>query len=333
MRTLLVISLYTGLFSALFQSSLPAEPAALQDTTSRWKTISYPEAPSWRKGLSRSSILIENSTKAGVICTLQYFLSSDEDRKDNDNVQPEAVAAELHLNKERPIRLEGSVQSQLYEGNGPLQYREHSTTHTFLIPWSSNQFDDAWIYLTLQDRKLLVELPYGLISKFDESGTIGNSKLKSPALPFTKQELGPKDLILPWDHVTYKSANLGNNVSVDVKLANPADAFAELGLSGFEGDVRKPEAGIMAAWPGGNESRAECISLSLTRSGTYRKQRFRFGRAPYDERRLCTLRIAVGADHFSLVVPSSLVFFAHGHADYPGGTFQLAGESKWGRDD
>lgn len=288
------------------------ETTPAKDSVSLWETISYPSMTPWRKSITlpvlRPTIQVENKGKAGMELTFVYFRPTEAAQEQNGKVDAETVTAALHRNEKLPVTLKGVVESHEIGGL--------ETKHSFAIPWGPNEFDDAWVRLDLKDRTFWVEMPYGFTRKPDDPPAPADTQRADPVTtPFKKNGMGPDDLVIPWEYVSYRWQGVKGAGNVTIRLGNSFDAMTELILWRFEGsDVREPHCSVTNVIKPGYEKAGQCISLSLEKSSTpSRSQMFRFTRGSDESRHWCDVQVSVGKEKHTLMVPSSLICYGHGH--------------------
>ena len=316
----------------------PAEPPAAKH---RWKRISYPAILSWRKDAittwenegSRTPITIRNKGPEGMELSFFYYLPSAYEQERRGESKPEKVTADLFRNKEKPLKLKGALETHAYYGSGgDMERREILCNHTFVIPWGPNGLDDGWVRLRLlrQGRSFWVELPYGFTRNPNDPPAPARMDRNRPSFPSVEKSFG--DVVIPWESVTYELEALKPGEAVQeyerrmdgasletlkkrsgasLTLSNPFYPAAELTLTGLYGPVQEPRSAISL---GGSEGR--CISLAILEiNGLTRSQMFRWGTMPSEGRQWCTVRITVNNEERVMDVPSSLIFYSHGHAE------------------
>jgi hypothetical protein len=187
---------------------------------------------------------------------------------------------------------------------------------------------DAWVVLRFKEHNFWVELPYGFTRNPDDPPINLKQDRTDPVFPAKAKGLGPNDLMIPWEYVSYQVVAFDKNESVRVNLSNHFDACAELELYGFPGDVREPRASLGFIDGFGRESPGRCISLSLDRD-SIRRQMFHYGRSGCDNREWGTVHLSIGEVKRTFTVPSSVFKYVQGHADVPENVPRLKVSEKW----
>jgi len=272
---------------------------------------------------------ITNKGAEGMELTFLYYLPSIMWQEKNGKVKPEDVTAQFYLNKEKPATLKVTTESMPYMGSGPqTEYREHETTHVLNVPWTRNALDDAWIVLRFKGHNFWLELPYGFTRNPDDAPVNVKDERTEPVFPVSEDKIGSRDLIIPWEYVTYVVKDAPANTGISLHLANPFDAAGEISLWGFEGDVREPRCSLVLIDGFGREREGDCVTLALERD-RMRRQVFLYGRSPNDCRHWGTVRLVIGEKAHTFSIPSSLFDCGQGHADVPQKASRVELPDKW----
>ncbi|HWD92554.1 MAG TPA: hypothetical protein VG938_09405 [Verrucomicrobiae bacterium] len=227
-------------------------------------------------------------------------------RANGEIVEPTAESKKL-LNA--PI----SVETSSYPGEEPIPQ-----VMTY-FPWGTNAMEESWIEVSIPPDRYWLEVPYG----FDRNPADPlppSVKGGAPQFISAMKSLTEHDHVVRWVDVQYDLGRTHDGGELSLIQSNPFDAESKIEFYADHGpkDLYSPrtEAHILDA--DGSVIKSRCVDLHLGDSTWGRTDTFDFfDRSTDDLRGWGQLEINVDKEAFSVVIPSSLYKYVHGHALKP----------------
>jgi hypothetical protein len=292
----------------------------------RWKRIIYPDVPVPGAPDKKLSFQVSSGGEGGGPKEEPEHLRFDLIWTGDDTVPPPTVLAHpeeirvfLHLG-DGFLTQATTDKAKTWLGVGNGLYATFSSM--FILPWTRNSFDEAWIECRLPSQTYWIEIPYGFTRNPADPWPATDEHRGYPVLPPVMNNLPEADRIVPWLHVDYELGEIQNQWRLSAKLANPFDAAAEVVLY-HDPDVGEPR------WTGETPKtsveikRTGARDLDSARAGFYlggfldRYDVFTFGREDSEAlgRGIGWITIHVDDTSYSFTIPSSLFKYVHGTAD------------------
>jgi hypothetical protein len=195
---------------------------------------------------------------------------------------------------------------------------------TYYFPWQRNALEEAWVELAVGGQNFWIEIPYGF-TRNPSDPLPTKAKSGSPVFPPTMKELGEKDHLVPWLHVTYDFGKIQNDWRLSLELANPFDASAEVILyqnPGGEGEsvyrwkLDTPRTKVAVRLSDGTFLHSHQMAARLHTDGMRRSDDHSFSTYPVDGRGWGEVIIEVDGRPYIRTIPSSLFQNAHGITDH-----------------
>ncbi len=291
----------------------------------RWRSISYPEMPIPGASDKKLSFRVSSGGEGGSNGEPEH-LRFDLIWGGLNNVpppdslsHPEEIRVRLHLGAVGFVT-EARTESKGWVGVG----NGHSSTFSrmFVLPWTQNRFDEAWIECRLPSQTYWIEIPYGFTRNPEDPWPPTDERRGYPVFPEIMNGLPEKDLIVPWLHVDYDLGEIQNRWRLSVKLANPFDRGAEVVLY-HQPDVGEPPWNDDTPKTSVEIKRTSARDIGGGRTGFYRSgtlERFDVFRLGHDNsgalgRGIGWITIHVNENSYTFTIPSSLFKYRHGTAD------------------
>ncbi len=282
-------------------------------STHPWEYISYVPVEGLF-GVGSRLFLTARPTKDG----LRFRVQASDSKKELFN----GAKARLHLPGSRTIEVVTSGLLGIF-GNSrgePPQLWEG------IFPWPRKpSFDEAVVELDLGDSgRLWIEIPYGFFSP-PRNQLIPDDPRRKGTFPDVMKDLGDRDHIVPFRHITYGSFDLPGGEKATVHASNPFDAHVELALyrqpanvgeSSYRWKLHEPRSFVTIV-PGhkGRTLEGRPMMTRLHEDGLHRSDHYTFDRSDDTTRTWGKIVVRVGESKIEIPVPSSLYGYTHGSAD------------------
>lgn len=301
-------------------ASAPATSQAAKASTHDWKYIAYPSLPTLLDDPPMWGLRIENRQKDGLALVLSCSVPMGEGGRLRELPPAQKTGVRLHLPDGEIIEPDPDKRTGAELGRG----RAETKIYIYRFRWARNVMEEAWIELHLSGQVYWVEVPYGFTrDPADPTLPLGIGR-GPPSVAPAMDGLGPRDRIVPWQHVRYDLGRVQNNWRLSLNVANPFDAQAEvviyrddieIGKSMYLWDLHSPRTAIEIEQDGKVLS-SRGMSIRLHEDGLRRSDTFKFNRNPGSHSRdWGTVRIRVDDTNYECIVPSSLFKYVHGIAD------------------
>lgn len=292
----------------------------------RWRSIAYPEVPIPDAPEKKLSFRVSSGGEGGPNSEPEH-LRFDLIWSGLDNVpapasllHPEEIKVRLHLGAAGFVTEARPDPSKVWDGVG--NGRSATFSRKFVLPWTQNRFDEAWIECRLPSQTYWIEIPYGFTRNPADPWPATDERRGGPVFPEIMNGLPDKDRIVPWLHVDYDLGEIQNRWRLSAKLANPFDSAAEVVLyhepdpGEFRWNSETPKTSMEIRRTGAR-------NLDSARTGFYlsgqleRRDVFTFGRdtSPAAGRGIGWITIRVDENSYTFTIPSSLFKYMHGTVD------------------
>ncbi len=306
-------------------SQAPPESNPITVKQVRWKRITYPDIPIPGTPDKKISFSVSSGGEGGTNnepghLRLNLIWRGDVDAPPPQLLShPEEIVVHMHVGVGF-VTAAPAVKSPTWDAisNG----HDATFSRTFVLPWSQNRFDEAWIECRLPSQTYWIEIPYGFTRNPDDPWPPTDEQRGNPVFPSVMDGLPDNDRIIPWLHVDYDLGEIQNRWRLSAKLANPSDPSIEVVLyhepgaatSPWSSDTPKTSVEIR---------RTGARNLEGPRAGFYlkgsleRNDVFTLG---HDDsaaigRGIGWVTIHVDENSSTFTVPSSLFKTGHGTAD------------------
>ena len=297
------------------QSKEIAPPPSIRPEA-RWSSIQYPDidipgAPG-RTITGRLSPGKDGDGRPDELLFRLIFYQPADKEIPQVLVHPETFVVRLHRGDGSVV--EGkSVFGEDWTGFGNQNGLTRGRIYTF--PWGRNAFDEAWIEWRLPNQTFWFEVPYGFSRDPAQPWPSPDPARSEPHLASAMNNLGARDLLIPWRLVEYELGEIQNHWRLTANMANSFQPAVETVLYHAPDEWRQwqPEEPRVSVQMKGH---GESFRLAFRRQGMLdRVDTFRTGVGAERGRDTGVEIIHVDDRSYEFTIPSSLSKYDHGRAD------------------
>jgi hypothetical protein len=184
------------------------------------------------------------------------------------------------------------------------------------FPWGINSLQECWIDVSVGAEQYWLELPYGFYR--NPSAPLPPSIPGGAPRPISAVKAStPHDHLIHWQNANYNLGQTRNGLQLSLVQSNPVDTKSEIVLTKENAsgswNLNSPKTTVRIRSADKSVNNGRCVSLHFNDTDTERTETFSFGRSGSTIRSWGQIEITVDDKNYSLVVPSSLYEYGHGH--------------------